>query len=144
MAERLLAGHKMLGIHCPECKVPLFQDPKTGTVSCPICGTEFEVVEEEKAEKVKREAKERRKRAENGKRKTKRVKKKLDSGKKEREPEKEKQKRRQELRSGEDVQKVVLQVVTTRLKRAAETKDPEHALRELEVAEKALEILKKL
>ncbi len=140
----MLAGHKMLGIHCPECKVPLFQDPKTGTVSCPICGTEFEVVEEEKAEKVKREAKERRKRAENGKRKTKRVKKKLDSGKKEREPEKEKQKRRQELRSGEDVQKVVLQVVTTRLKRAAETKDPEHALRELEVAEKALEILKKL
>ncbi|WP_148688228.1 Sjogren's syndrome/scleroderma autoantigen 1 family protein [Methanopyrus sp. SNP6] len=144
MAERLLAGHKMLGIHCPECKVPLFQDPKTGTVSCPICGTEFEVIEEEKAEKVKREAKERRKRAENGKRKTKRVKKKLDSGKEEREPEKEKQKRRQELRSGEDVQKVVLQVVTTRLKRAAETKDPEHALRELEVAEKALEILKKL
>ncbi|WP_456436242.1 Sjogren's syndrome/scleroderma autoantigen 1 family protein [Methanopyrus sp.] len=144
MAERLLAGHKMLGIHCPECKVPLFQDPKTGTVSCPICGTEFEVIEEEKAEKVKREAKERRKRAENGKRKTKRVKKKLDSGKEEREPEKEKQKRRQELRSGEEVQKVVLQVVTTRLKRAAETKDPEHALRELEVAEKALEILKKL
>ncbi|WP_456455365.1 Sjogren's syndrome/scleroderma autoantigen 1 family protein [Methanopyrus sp.] len=144
MAERLLAGHKMLGIHCPECKVPLFQDPKTGTVSCPICGTEFEVIEEEKAEKVKREAKERRKRAENGKRKTKRVKKKLDSGKEEREPEKEKQKRRQELRSGEDVQKVVFQVVTTRLKRAAETKDPEHALRELEVAEKALEILKKL
>ncbi len=140
----MLAGHKMLGIHCPECKVPLFQDPKTGTVSCPICGTEFEVIEEEKAEKVKREAKERRKRAENGKRKTKRVKKKLDSGKEEREPEKEKQKRRQELRSGEDVQKVVLQVVTTRLKRAAETKDPEHALRELEVAEKALEILKKL
>ncbi len=140
----MLAGHKMLGIHCPECKVPLFQDPKTGTVSCPICGTEFEVIEEEKAEKVKREAKERRKRAENGKRKTKRVKKKLDSGKEEREPEKEKQKRRQELRSGEEVQKVVLQVVTTRLKRAAETKDPEHALRELEVAEKALEILKKL
>ncbi len=140
----MLAGHKMLGIHCPECKVPLFQDPKTGTVSCPICGTEFEVIEEEKAEKVKREAKERRKRAENGKRKTKRVKKKLDSGKEEREPEKEKQKRRQELRSGEDVQKVVFQVVTTRLKRAAETKDPEHALRELEVAEKALEILKKL
>ncbi|HII71062.1 Sjogren's syndrome/scleroderma autoantigen 1 family protein [Methanopyrus kandleri] len=143
MAERLLAGHKMLGIHCPECKVPLFQDPKTGTVSCPICGTEFEVVEEE-AKKVKRKAKERRKRAESEEKKTKWAEKKPESGKKERKPEKEKQKRRPRLPGSEDVRKAALQVVTARLKRAAETKDPEHALRELEVAEKALEILKKL
>ncbi len=138
----MLAGHKMLGIHCPECKVPLFQDPKTGTVSCPICGTEFEVIEE--AKKVKRKAKERRKRAEKSEEKTKRTEKKPESGKKERKPEKEKQKRRPRPPGSEDVRKAALQVVTARLKRAAETKDPEHALRELEVAEKALEILKKL
>ncbi len=63
MAEKLLAGYKMLGIHCPDCKAPLFQHPKTKEVTCPVCGAKFEVVkgkltmveEGEKREVEKRE-----------------------------------------------------------------------------------------
>ncbi len=139
----------MLGIHCPECKVPLFQDPKTGTVSCPICGTEFEVIEEkEEAKEVERKAKERKKRVggKEGEKKAKKVekKKKPDGETKKQRPKEEKQEHGPELPGGKDVREVALQVVTARLRRAAEAEDPEHALRELEVAEKALEILKKL
>ncbi len=140
----------MLGIHCPECKAPLFQDPKTGTVSCPICGTEFEVVEEEKAKKARKKveerARERKKRTESEgeKKKTKREEKEPDRGGEKQKRGKEKQKRRPRPSVGEDVREAALRVVTARLERAAEAKDPEHALRELEVAEKALEILKKL
>ncbi len=139
----------MLGIHCPECKVPLFQDPKTGTVSCPICGTEFEVVEEGKAKtrKVGEKVKKRRKRTgRETKKETIQEEKEPDKvrRKQKREKEKKKQKREPKLSGSEDVREVALQVVIARLKQAAEAKDPEHALRELEVAEKALEILKKL
>jgi len=36
MAEMLLAGGKMLSLHCATCKSPLFE--YGGKVMCPICG----------------------------------------------------------------------------------------------------------
>jgi uncharacterized Zn finger protein (UPF0148 family) len=46
ITETLLAGGKMLGIHCEECKSPLFG--LRGKVICPICG-EFGVGKAEEA-----------------------------------------------------------------------------------------------
>jgi len=43
ITETLLAGGKMLGVHCGKCKSPLFE--LEGKVVCPICG---EFGEEEK------------------------------------------------------------------------------------------------
>jgi UPF0148 protein len=47
MAEMLLAGGKMLSLHCAACKSPLFE--YEGKVICPVCG--------EKAKAAKPEAK---------------------------------------------------------------------------------------
>lgn len=45
ITETLLAGGKMLGVHCGRCKSPLFE--LRGKIVCPICG---EVQEDEKKE----------------------------------------------------------------------------------------------
>jgi len=47
ITETLLAGGKMLGVHCGKCKSPLFE--LKGKVVCPICG---EFVGPEGKEKV--------------------------------------------------------------------------------------------
>lgn len=36
ITEMLLAGGKMLGVHCGDCKSPLFE--YKGKVVCPVCG----------------------------------------------------------------------------------------------------------
>ena len=47
ITEMLLAGGKMLGIHCGTCKSPLFEFE--GKITCPICE---ELKKEEKGEKA--------------------------------------------------------------------------------------------
>ncbi len=46
MAKLLLAGGKMLGYHCKECKVPLFD--LNGEVICPSCNRKYAFEEEAK------------------------------------------------------------------------------------------------
>lgn len=41
IAEMLLAGGKMLPLHCATCKSPLFEFE--GKVRCPVCGEKVEV-----------------------------------------------------------------------------------------------------
>lgn len=48
MAEMLLAGGKMLSLHCATCKSPLFE--YKGKVMCPICGEKTKAAMPEKAE----------------------------------------------------------------------------------------------
>ncbi|MDI6819805.1 MAG: Sjogren's syndrome/scleroderma autoantigen 1 family protein [Candidatus Hodarchaeaceae archaeon] len=48
MAEMLLAGGKMLSLHCATCKSPLFE--YKGKVVCPICGEKTKATTPEKAE----------------------------------------------------------------------------------------------
>ncbi|MFQ6051929.1 MAG: Sjogren's syndrome/scleroderma autoantigen 1 family protein [Candidatus Hydrothermarchaeota archaeon] len=50
MAKLLLAGGKMLGYHCKDCKVPLFD--LNGEVICPSCDKKYAFKEEEKPEKI--------------------------------------------------------------------------------------------
>lgn len=45
MAEILLAGGKMLSLHCAKCRSPLFE--YEGKVMCPICGEKAEAARPE-------------------------------------------------------------------------------------------------
>ena len=57
--EALLAGGKMLSIHCANCKGPLFE--RDGVIFCPVCGeekrfvTKPEVAPPSEAERILRE-----------------------------------------------------------------------------------------
>ena len=51
ITETLLAGGKMLGVHCGKCKSPLFE--LKGRVVCPICGEFSEKKVEEKIDVLK-------------------------------------------------------------------------------------------
>lgn len=45
IAEMLLAGDKMLSLHCATCRSPLFEHE--GKVVCPICGEKAEAAKSE-------------------------------------------------------------------------------------------------
>ena len=56
MANLLLSRAKMLEIHCPTCKIPLFE--KDGNVFCPSCNYVFNrEMKMEKVEETKQEEK---------------------------------------------------------------------------------------
>lgn len=167
MAEKLLAGYKMLGIHCPDCKAPLFQHPKTKRVVCPVCGAKFEVVkgkltmvergrreeaesgsvegpepgsgpeEAEEAEEASEEEEETEE-SEEGEGEE-------DEGEEGEEAVVEEgEPQARPVESEEELREVVLSVVRTWLDRAVSTEDPEEALRDLKVAERALKLLRLL
>lgn len=45
IAEMLLAGGKMLSLHCATCQSPLFE--YEGRIRCPVCGEKAEAVKQE-------------------------------------------------------------------------------------------------
>ena len=47
-AKALVRGAKMLSHHCPECKLPLFQEGKR--IYCPSCGKDVVIVSDDDAE----------------------------------------------------------------------------------------------
>ncbi len=164
MAEKLLAGYKMLGIHCPDCKAPLFQHPKTKRVVCPVCGAKFEVVkgkltmvergrreeaesgsvegpepgsgpeEAEEAEEASEEEEETEESEEGEEDEEEGEEAVIEEGEPQARP----------VESEEELREVVLSVVRTWLDRAVSTEDPEEALRDLKVAERALKLLRLL
>ncbi|MHC1580860.1 MAG: autoantigen p27 domain-containing protein [Methanopyraceae archaeon] len=171
MAEKLLAGYKMLGIHCPDCKAPLFQHPKTKRVVCPVCGAKFEVVKgkltmvergrREEAESGSVEGPEPGSGPEEAEEASE------EEGETEEESEEDEDEEDEEegedegeegeeavveegepqarpVESEEELREVVLSVVRTWLDRAVSTEDPEEALRDLKVAERALKLLRLL
>ncbi|WP_456466170.1 autoantigen p27 domain-containing protein [Methanopyrus sp.] len=171
MAEKLLAGYKMLGIHCPDCKAPLFQHPKTKRVVCPVCGAKFEVVKgkltmvergrREEAESGSVEGPEPGSGPEEAEEASE------EEGETEEESEEDEDEEAEEegedegeegeeavveegepqarpVESEEELREVVLSVVRTWLDRAVSTEDPEEALRDLKVAERALKLLRLL
>ncbi|MEO2240671.1 MAG: autoantigen p27 domain-containing protein [Euryarchaeota archaeon] len=177
MAEKLLAGYKMLGIHCPDCRAPLFQHPKTKRVVCPVCGAKFEVVKgkltmvergrreeaesgsvegtepgsgPEEAGEVEEASEEEEGAAEEaeegeGEEEDEEGEEGEDEGEEGEETAVEEgEPRVRPVESEEELREVVMSVVRAWLDRAVRTEDPEEALRDLKVAERALKLLRLL
>ena len=52
ITEMLLAGGKMLGVHCGACMSPLFE--YQGKIVCPVCGSKAKPAKEAKAAPLKK------------------------------------------------------------------------------------------